>query len=118
MPVQLRGHTATTPTSWAAAVELGYARLTALIRSRWDGGSLNKLSRFIADDIFDIAPLELDTANAASAQLFKIRKPDTSEWYYLSYRQALGFDQSLHNSYLGGLAYINMQATDQPVKQS
>lgn len=54
--------------------------------------------------IYDIAPLELDSSVASAPQLLKIRKPDTAEWYYLSFRQAIGFDQSLSNNYLSGLS--------------
>ncbi len=56
------------------------------------------------DGIYDIAPLELNTNIAAAPQLLKILKPDTGEWYYLSYRQALGFDQSLFSGYLSGVS--------------
>jgi hypothetical protein len=36
-------------------------------------------------------------------QALKIAKPDTNEYYYLSYRQPLGFDANLSSFYLGGL---------------
>ena len=63
-----------------------------------------QISEINADGIYDIAPLELDVASSSAPQLLKIRKPDTSEWYYLSFRQPIGFDASLSNTYLSGLS--------------
>lgn len=57
-----------------------------------------------ADGIYEISPLELDSATSIAPQLLKIRKQDTDEWYYLSYRQPDGFDTSLDYSYLDGLS--------------
>jgi hypothetical protein len=47
---------------------------------------------------YDIAPLELDAANALAPQALKISKPDTNEYYYLSYRRSIGFDANLSPS--------------------
>ena len=42
---------------------------------------------------YDLAPLALDPLQATAPQLIRIAKPDTGEYYYLSYRSSLGFDQ-------------------------
>jgi len=47
---------------------------------------------------YDIAPLELDPAAALAPQTLKIAKPDTNEYYYLSYRRGIGFDANLSSS--------------------
>jgi len=44
---------------------------------------------------YDIAPLELDAASALAPQALRIFKPDTNEYYYLSYRRGIGFDANL-----------------------
>lgn len=44
---------------------------------------------------YDIAPLELDAAGSLAPQALKIAKPDTNEYYYLSYRRGIGFDANL-----------------------
>jgi len=56
-----------------------------------------------AGGIYDLAPLEVDPSNALDPQILKIAKPDTGEYYYLSYRQQLGFDATLNTYYLDGL---------------
>ena len=63
-----------------------------------------QITEINADGVYDIAPLELDTVSSIAPQVLKIRKPDTGEWYYLSFRQAIGFDASLSNTYLSGLS--------------
>lgn len=47
---------------------------------------------------YDIAPLELEAAGALAPQALKIAKPDTNEYYYLSYRRGIGFDANLSAS--------------------
>jgi len=44
---------------------------------------------------YQVAPLELDPSQVGAHQSFKIAKPDTGEFYYLSYRSAIGFDANL-----------------------
>jgi len=69
-----------------------------------------------AGGTYDAAPLELGINDVSSAQLFKIRKPDTGEWYYLSYRQPIGFDASLPTSYLTGLSIHQHEGNGSTVK--
>ena len=70
-----------------------------------------QITEISTDGTYDIAPLELDMASSIAPQLLKIRKPDTAEWYYLSFRQAIGFDASLSSTYLNGLS-IHQHAGD------
>jgi uncharacterized repeat protein (TIGR01451 family) len=48
--------------------------------------------------VYNIAPLELDPFEAPAPQALKIFKPDTNEYYYLSYRRPIGFDANLAGS--------------------
>lgn len=49
---------------------------------------------------YDIAPLEIDPTQAQAPQTLKIAKPDTGEFYYLSYRLPTGFDSNLASGYV------------------
>ncbi len=49
---------------------------------------------------YDIAPLSIDPATAFAPQAITIRKPDTGEYYYLSYRTSHGFDKYISGFYL------------------
>jgi hypothetical protein len=53
-----------------------------------------------ASGLYDVAPLEVDPWDALAPQVLKIAKPDTNEYYYLSYRRPLGFDANLSSTYL------------------
>lgn len=44
---------------------------------------------------YTVAALETIPGQAPAAQILKIAKPDTGEYYYLSYRQPVGFDSGL-----------------------
>jgi hypothetical protein len=47
------------------------------------------------EGLYDVAPLALDPTVATAPQILMIRKPDTNEYYYLSYRYPMGFDASI-----------------------
>jgi hypothetical protein len=51
------------------------------------------------DGTYEVAPLALDPAAATAPQVLMIRKPDTDEYYYLSYRLLIGFDSFIDGSY-------------------
>jgi M6 family metalloprotease-like protein len=51
------------------------------------------------DGSYDVAPLAQDPATAVAPQILMIRKPDTGEFYYLSYRLPIGFDRSIDGSF-------------------
>jgi len=47
---------------------------------------------------FYIAPLELTAAETDKPQVLKITKPGSDDYYYLSYRQPIGFDANLNTT--------------------
>jgi hypothetical protein len=57
----------------------------------------------ISGGIYDISPLELNASDAFNPQIIKIAKSDTDEFYYLSYRQPIGFDSILTPYFLQGV---------------
>lgn len=48
---------------------------------------------------YTIAPLESSTSQV---QVLRINKPDTLEYYYLSYRQKIGFDSGFYDGWIQG----------------
>jgi hypothetical protein len=59
-----------------------------------------KVVTVTADTTLNLAPLALEAAATPYPQLFKITKPGTAAFYYVSYRRALGYDAKLGASYL------------------
>lgn len=49
------------------------------------------VSEVTTNGTYNIYPLELVTSNP---QVLKIKKPDTNEYYFISYRQRIGFDNN------------------------
>ena len=47
-----------------------------------------------------LSPLQANPATTPYPQILKVRKPDTGDWYYLSYRQRQGYDASLAAEYV------------------
>jgi len=56
------------------------------------------------DGFYDIAPLAADPSTATAPQVVTIAKPDTGEFYYLSFRDAIGFDNGVDGVYLDRLS--------------
>jgi hypothetical protein len=56
---------------------------------------------------YDIAPLELNPLDTFIPPTLKIFKPDTNEYYYLSYRAPIGFDANPDTSYFHGRTSIH-----------
>lgn len=54
--------------------------------------------------LYDVAPLAVDPALASAPQVLLIAKPDTQEYYYLSYRTPVGFDNYIDGSYYNRLS--------------
>jgi hypothetical protein len=48
---------------------------------------------------YDVAPMHLAAGTALAPQILKIAKPDTGDWYYLSYRRPVGFDANIASRY-------------------
>ena len=68
------------------------------IRNKWAGVRPDQVVNVVAAGSYEIAPLELDLSQALAPQVLKVAKPDTGEYYYLSYRQPIGFDANLSSS--------------------
>jgi uncharacterized repeat protein (TIGR01451 family) len=49
--------------------------------------------------LFDVAPLAVDPARATAPRALMIAKPDTLEYYYVSYRTPIGADSYIDGSY-------------------
>ena len=47
-----------------------------------------------------LSPLQANPATTPYPQILKVRKSDTGDWYYLSYRQRQGYDASLAAEYV------------------
>jgi hypothetical protein len=56
------------------------------------------------DGTYAVAPLAQDPSEAAAPQVFMVRKPDTAEYYYISYRTSLGVDSYIDSSYYNRLS--------------
>lgn len=52
-------------------------------------GEEQTLKNVTKDGIYTIGPLEVNNTNT---KVLRIRKPDTNEYYFISYRQRIGFD--------------------------
>jgi hypothetical protein len=46
-----------------------------------------------------LSPLQVNPATTPYPQILRIQKPDSGDWYYLSYRQRQGYDASLSTDY-------------------
>ena len=67
---------------------------------------------------YDVAPLAIDPSTATAPQVIRIQKPDTGEYYYLSYRTASGFDQSISGWYHGRLSVHRYKGDGSPSRTS
>ncbi len=54
--------------------------------------------------LYELAPLALDPALATAPQVITLAKPDSGEYYYLSYREPIDFDQNIDRRYLDRLS--------------
>lgn len=83
---------------WYDTMGYGYDHFNAIYKEYfgWLSGKVQTVS---SSGGYTIYPLE-DTNNNTKA--IKIRKPDTNEFYYFEYRQALGFDSNLTEGITGG----------------
>jgi hypothetical protein len=57
-----------------------------------------------AGGTFDLFPLAVHPLDTAGVRALKVDKPDTNESYYFSYRQPVGYDDSLSSTYTGGVS--------------
>ena len=69
----------------------------------WYETYAGSITTVVADGVYDIAPLGVDPVQTGIPHILKIEKPDTGEFYYLSYRQPYGYDDSLSDTYTRGV---------------
>jgi len=63
------------------------------VQAGWlPAGQVQTLS---ADGVYAVSALELDPSTAPAPQSLRVFKSDTGEYYYVSYRAGIGFDQVL-----------------------
>jgi hypothetical protein len=61
---------------------------------------VSKGARLITQSgVYDIAPIAVDPATASAPVVVMIQKPDTLEYYYVSYRHPMGMDSGIDNTY-------------------
>jgi hypothetical protein len=63
-----------------------------------------RVQRITASGTYALAPLSADPLTVTSPQILKIYKPDTADWYYLSYRIGQGFDRNISTAFQGRLS--------------
>jgi hypothetical protein len=63
----------------------------------WTGGT--SVLDVTQNGSYDIAPLAVDPGSAGAPQILRVRKPDTNENYYFSYRVGMGFDNYISDGY-------------------
>jgi hypothetical protein len=68
------------------------------------------------DGTYEVAPLGLDPSVAIAPQILMVRKPDSSEYYYLSYRLPVGSDQSIDGSFYQRLSVHRYRGDGSPVR--
>ncbi|MCC6490712.1 MAG: hypothetical protein IT364_24715 [Candidatus Hydrogenedentes bacterium] len=66
----------------------------------WFSGYSGRVQTVQQGGTYTIAPLELFPWETNLPQMLKVYKPDTSSYYYLSYRTRLGYDSALNSSYV------------------
>jgi hypothetical protein len=54
--------------------------------------------------VYNLSSLQVSASQAPYPQILRISKPDTEQYYYLSYRDAIGFDTNLGWSYRNKLS--------------
>jgi hypothetical protein len=99
-------HHASTPTSEYGDTSdiMGYSgfglrQLNAPHQEQMGWRAAEKIFAVTESGLYDIAPLEIEDQQALAPQALKIAKPDTDEYYYLSYRKKIGFDNNLPSQY-------------------
>jgi hypothetical protein len=65
---------------------------------------------------YDIAPLALDPTVATWPQVLMIPKPDSAEYYYLSYREPIAFDNYIDGSFYNLLSVHRYPGDGSPSK--
>lgn len=73
------------------------------IQMNWFAPYPTHVQEVTANGIYTLYPLEKDPSTFNGLQVIKIKKKDTGEWYFLSYRDHTGYDLNLSSSYANKL---------------
>lgn len=69
----------------------------------WYAGLSGAIGTVVASGIYHLAAIGRDPALTTAPTMLKIAKPDTNDFYYLSYRQPTGYDATLSSTYTKGV---------------
>ncbi len=69
----------------------------------WYGGIPGAVTTVMGSGTFDIAAIGMDPWTSGAPAALKIYKPDTKDYYYLSYRQPIGDFNQLSTTYTKGV---------------
>jgi hypothetical protein len=69
----------------------------------WYAGHPGSVATVTASGSYSVAALGANPASSNLPQMLKVAKPDTGDLYYVSYREAVGWDDSLSSAYTRGV---------------
>jgi hypothetical protein len=69
----------------------------------WFGSYPGTLATVTSSGVYDLRPMSTHPLSVGGLRALKIAKPDTGGYYYLSLRQASGYDDSLGSTYTQGV---------------
>ena len=69
----------------------------------WSSSTAGSIATVVSSGTYEISPIGSDPATATAPQTLKIEKADSAEFYYLTYRQPTGYDDSLSTTYTRGV---------------
>jgi hypothetical protein len=70
---------------------------------RWFNAFPGTIATVTANGVYDLRPMAVHPLTTGGLRALKIAKPDTGGFYYLSFRQAVGYDDSLASTYTQGV---------------
>ncbi|MDQ5908472.1 MAG: hypothetical protein QG599_563 [Pseudomonadota bacterium] len=69
----------------------------------WYASIPGAITTIVASGAYDLAAIGNAPMVSGAPSALKIAKPDTGDFYYLSYRQPISYDSSLSSTYTGGV---------------
>lgn len=69
----------------------------------WFGSYPGTLATVTSSGVYDLRPMSVHPLAAGGLRALRIAKPDTGDYYYLSFRQASGYDDSLAATFTQGV---------------
>jgi hypothetical protein len=70
---------------------------------RWFDAFPGTIATVTSNGVFDLRPMAVHPLTTGGLRALRIAKPDTGGYYYLSFRQAVGYDDSLSSTYTQGV---------------